>query len=55
MVHGWADHEACRHTIIEQVNAAFRRIGLIFPLEAEANNPDWATTPAPPSGACLVD
>jgi hypothetical protein len=29
--------------IVEQVNTAFRRIGLIFPLEAEADNPDGAT------------
>jgi hypothetical protein len=43
VVHGRADHEACRHTIVEQVNTAFRRMGLIFPLEAEGDNPDWAT------------
>jgi len=43
MVHGRADHKASRRTIVEQVNTAFRRIGLIFPLEAEGDNPDWAT------------
>jgi hypothetical protein len=43
VVHGRADHKACRHTIVEQVNTAFRRMGLIFPLEAEGDNPDWAT------------
>jgi hypothetical protein len=44
VVHGRADHKSCWHFIIEQVNTAFRRIGLIFPLEAEGDNPDWATT-----------
>jgi len=43
MVHGRADHKASRRTIVEQVNTAFRRMGLIFPLEAEGDNPDWAT------------
>jgi hypothetical protein len=43
VVHGRADYEACRHAIVEQVNTAFRRIGLIFPLEAEGDNPDLAT------------
>ena len=43
VVHARANREACRHTIVEQVNTAFRRIGLIFPLEAEGDNPDWAT------------
>ena len=54
VAHGRADHEACRHAIIEQVNTAFRRIGLIFPLEGDRDRLDLATTPAPPSGACLV-
>ena len=43
VVHGGADHKSCRHAIIEQVNTAFHRMGLIFPLEAEADSPDWAT------------
>jgi hypothetical protein len=33
VVHGRADHKPCRHSIVEQVNTAFRRMGLIFPLE----------------------
>jgi len=43
MQHGRADQKACWHFVVEQVNMAFRRIGLIFPLEAEGDNPDWAT------------
>jgi hypothetical protein len=43
VVHGRADHEACRHLVIEQVKRAFRRMGLIFPLETEGDNSDWAT------------
>ena len=43
VVHGRADQQPCRHFVIEQVNTAFRRMGLIFPLEAEADNPELAT------------
>ena len=43
VVHGRADQKPCWHFIVEQVNTAFRRIGLIFPLGAEEDNPDWAT------------
>ena len=43
VVHGRADQKSYWHFIIEQVNTAFRRIGLIFPLEGWEDNPDLAT------------
>ena len=43
VVHARADQQAGAHLVVEQVNAAFRRIGLIFPLEANGDNPDLAT------------
>ena len=43
VVHGRADQKSCWHFIVEQVNTAFRRIGLIFPLEGAEDNPDPAT------------
>jgi len=43
VVHGRAHQQAGGHLVVEQVNTAFHRIGLIFSIEAKGDNLDWAT------------
>ena len=40
VVHSRADQKPCWHFVIEPVNTAFRRMGLIFPLETAGDKPD---------------